>query len=83
MVAFTRRFDFKDQPKKFSLVEKALSDQVYEIGKASEEKSIRWLRNYADYLTPQTGVLSGDTGAMAGTWLRNVILTSSCCCCSF
>jgi hypothetical protein len=74
LVAFTRRFDFKDQPKKFSLVEKALSDQVYEIGKASEEKSIRWLRNYADYLTPQTGVLSGDTGAMAGTWLRNVIL---------
>jgi hypothetical protein len=74
LVAFTRRFDFKDKPRKFEEIEKALSEQTYEVGKPSEEKAIRWLRNYADYLTPQTGILSGDTGAMAGTWLRNVIL---------
>ncbi len=61
-------------PSDFSPVEQALGNHTYEIGKPAEPAAIRWLRQYADYLTPQVGWLSPDTGAMVGTWLRNVIL---------
>ena len=74
LAALTQRLTSNDHPRKFEKVEKALGEHTYEVGRPAEEPAIRWLRNYADYLTPQAGLLSGDTGAMFGTWLRNVIL---------
>ncbi len=58
----------------FSEVEQSLRQQTYQVGGRAEGNAIHWLRKYADYLTPQMGLLSADTGAMVGTWLRNVIL---------
>jgi len=39
-----------------------------------EARPIRRLREYSNYLTPRTGVLSMDTWAMVGTVLRNMLL---------
>jgi hypothetical protein len=61
-------------PNDFSAVETALKQPTYQTGKLAECSAIHWLRKYADYLTPQMGVLSPDTAAAVGTWLRNVIL---------
>ena len=71
LAALTLRLD---TPQDFTPVEHILSPQTYEIGQPAECSSIHWLRKYADYLTPQMGLLSPDTGAAVGTWLRNVIL---------
>jgi hypothetical protein len=35
------------------------------------------LRLYSNYLTPHAGVISGDTWAMVGTWMRNTILNQT------
>ena len=35
---------------------------------------IRFLRNYSNYLTPQTGFLSADTWTLVNIWLRNTFL---------
>jgi hypothetical protein len=35
---------------------------------------IRWLRRYSNYLTPQKGLLSGDTWVAFAIWLRNTLL---------
>ena len=63
-----------DPPGKFTPVEEALCRKQYKIGEPAEYAPVHWLRNYANYLTPQTGLFSADAGAMVGTWLRNVIL---------
>ena len=41
---------------------------------ANEPEQIRFLRNYSNYLTPKTGLLSTDTLAGIATYLRNFIL---------
>jgi Patatin-like phospholipase len=35
---------------------------------------VRFLRQFSNYLTPETGLLSRDTWAMASIWLRNTLL---------
>ena len=39
-----------------------------------EPDEIRHLREYSNYLSPRLGILSGDTWAVIGTYLRNVSL---------
>jgi hypothetical protein len=58
-------------------VEKTLKPCKYEPNRRSEPSVVHWLRLYSNYLTPHTGVVSGDTWAMLGTWLRNVILNQT------
>jgi hypothetical protein len=36
--------------------------------------SDRWLRSYSNYLTPQLGLMSADTWAIAAVYLRNLVL---------
>lgn len=45
--------------------------------KASEDKSIEFLRQYSNYLTPRKGPLSIDTLAAVATYVRNVIIIQS------
>jgi hypothetical protein len=47
---------------------------------ASQPEPIRWLRRYSNYLTPQLGMLSGDTWVMVATWLRNTLLNQAILC---
>src|SRR5271165_1468966 len=61
----------------FDGVEKALSPQKYEPDRRPEPTVLHWLRLYSNYLTPHTGVASGDTWAMLGTWMRNVFLNQT------
>jgi hypothetical protein len=42
---------------------------------APEPPPLRHLRSYSNYLTPRLGLLSADTWALAGTYLRNLSLT--------
>jgi glycerophosphoryl diester phosphodiesterase len=37
-------------------------------------RSIRYLREFSNYLTPRTGFLSADTWTMVGIYLRNAVL---------
>lgn len=39
-----------------------------------EIEPVRHLREYSNYLTPQLGLLSGDTWAMAASYVRNLLL---------
>lgn len=39
-----------------------------------EHGAIRFLRRYSNYLTPKLGVFSGDTWALLGIYVRNVLL---------
>src|SRR5260370_41883425 len=64
----------KETGKSFDEVEAALSPRTYEPDRRSEPPVLHWLRLYSNYLTPQKGVISGDTWAMLGTWMRNVLL---------
>lgn len=61
----------------FADVQSALSPHKYEADRRSEPPVLHWLRLYSNYLTPHTGVVSGDTWAMLGTWMRNVILNQT------
>jgi predicted acylesterase/phospholipase RssA len=74
LAALTRRLTAPMAVPSFGEVEKALSPCRYEQDRRSETPVVHWLRLYSNYLTPHTGVVSGDTWAMIGTWLRNVIL---------
>jgi hypothetical protein len=74
LAALTRRLTAPMAVPSFGEVEKALSPCRYEPDRRSEAPVVHWLRLYSNYLTPHTGVVSGDTWAMIGTWLRNVIL---------
>lgn len=42
--------------------------------KEPEIKPVQFLRSYSNYLTPQLGLFSGDTWAMVGSYLRNLLL---------
>ncbi len=77
LAALTRRF-LKAQPgSSFLDVESALIPVKREADGREERTFLRWLRLYSNYLTPHTGLLSGDTWAMIGTWLRNVFLNQT------
>ena len=76
LAALTRRLCSQSQPS-FLEVEKALSPHKYEPDKLSEPHVLHWLRLYSNYLTPHKGAISGDTWAMLGTWLRNVLLNQT------
>jgi len=43
-------------------------------GPDNEPASIGWLRSYSNYLTPQLGLMSADTWAIAAVYLRNLVL---------
>lgn len=60
-----------DPAASFETVVKALAD---EEPPAREPYQIRFLRDYSNYLTPRVGVLSVDTWAIVGTYLRNLFL---------
>lgn len=38
------------------------------------EKAIRWLRSYSNYLTPKTGLFTGDTLSALAQWMANTLL---------
>ena len=40
----------------------------------SHPEPIRWLRRYANYLTPERGLFTADTWVLIAIWLRNTIL---------
>ncbi|HSZ03513.1 MAG TPA: patatin-like phospholipase family protein [Terriglobales bacterium] len=74
LAAFTHRLLNTLPNSSFRDVEKALVPGKRQPGGREERTFLRWLRLYSNYLTPHTGLLSGDTWAMLGTWLRNVFL---------
>ncbi|HEX6086632.1 MAG TPA: patatin-like phospholipase family protein [Thermoanaerobaculia bacterium] len=41
---------------------------------APEIEPLTWLRRFSNYLTPKLGLLSGDTWAFTGSYLRNLLL---------
>ncbi len=43
-------------------------------GADTEPAPITWLRSYSNYLTPQLGLMSADTWAIAAVYLRNLVL---------
>lgn len=61
----------------FNDVQEALSPHKYAVDRRSEPSVVHWLRLYSNYLTPHTGLFSGDTWAMLGTWMRNTILNQT------
>ena len=77
LAALTRRLTAPMAVPLFSEVEKALCPSKATPDRRSETSVVHWLRLYSNYLTPNTGVVSGDTWAMLGTWLRNVILNQT------
>jgi hypothetical protein len=40
-------------------------------------RQIQWLRRYSNYLTPQVGLLTGDTWSAIAIWIRNVSLNQT------
>ena len=74
LAGLTHRLTAGMEKPSFEIVEKTLTPCKYEPDRRSEPPVVHWLRLYSNYLTPHTGAISGDTWAMAGTWLRNVIL---------
>jgi hypothetical protein len=77
LAAVTRRFLVALPGSSFRDVERALIPVRRELNGREERTFLRWLRLYSNYLTPHTGLLSGDTWAMIGTWLRNVFLNQT------
>ncbi len=77
LAATTRRHLESVPGSTFQDVEKALVPGKREPGAREESTFLHWLRLYSNYLTPHTGMLSGDTWAMVGTWTRNVFLNQT------
>lgn len=61
----------------FADVQNALTPHKYAVNQRSEPPVVHWLRLYSNYLTPHTGLVSGDTWAMLGTWMRNTMLNQT------
>jgi hypothetical protein len=77
LAAVTHRF-LETQPEKtFADVEAALKPEEYKPTKRRERSFLHWLRMYSNYLTPNSGLISGDTWAMIGTWTRNCFLNQT------
>ncbi len=82
LAAFTKRFtdstkDASGAKYSFADVEAALSPGKYQAEDRSEPGVLHWLRLYSNYLTPHSGLISGDTWAMLGTWMRNTVLNQT------
>ena len=77
LAAVTLRFLCTMPNSSYEDVERSLIPGKREPGGREERTFLRWLRLYSNYLTPHTGLLSGDTWAMIGTWLRNVFLNQT------
>jgi predicted acylesterase/phospholipase RssA len=77
LAALTRRLLQTVPNSKFRDVEQALIPVRRQLDGREERTFLRWLRLYSNYLTPHSGLLSGDTWAMIGTWLRNVFLNQT------
>ncbi len=77
LAALTLRFLKAHPGWSFQEVEKALIPVKRQLDGREERTFLRWLRLYSNYLTPHTGLFSGDTWAMIGTWLRNVFLNQT------
>jgi hypothetical protein len=54
-------------------VEKKLKP-LPDSGQPCHPEPIRWLRKYSNYLTPQKGLLTGDTWVAVAIWFRNTFL---------
>jgi hypothetical protein len=74
LAAVTRRLMATVPGATFANVEQALAPSKYEPNKRNEPTFLHWLRMYSSYLTPRKGLVSGDTWAAVGTWMRNVFL---------
>ena len=61
----------------FELVEKRLIPLPQPDNPGDHPEPIRWLRRYSNYLTPENGLLSGDTWVAIATWLRNTALNQA------
>ena len=77
LAGLTHRATAKMEEPSFDVVEDILTPCKYEPNRRNEPPVVHWLRLYSNYLTPHTGVVSGDTWAMIGTWLRNVVLNQA------
>ena len=55
-------------------VQRKLAPAAYEPQNVTEASEVRFLRNYSNYLTPRTGVLSADFWAFLASYLRNTLL---------
>jgi kumamolisin len=55
-------------------VEEKLATAAYEPQNVTEASEVRFLRNYSNYLTPRTGLLSADFWAFVASYLRNTLL---------
>ena len=55
-------------------IEERLNQKHPKIGDVAEPEEVHMLRKYSNYLTPQLGMLSGDTLAFVGNYLRNLLL---------
>jgi hypothetical protein len=74
LAGVTRRFLDSGPGATFADVEQSLIPEAFETDQRRERSFLHWLRQYSNYLTPHKGLISGDTWAMLGTWLRNVFL---------
>ena len=61
----------------FDQVEKRLIPLPEPDNPGDHPEPIRWLRRYSNYLTPENGLLSGDTWVAIATWLRNTVLNQA------
>lgn len=61
----------------FADIEAALVPKKFNADQREEPAFVHWLRLYSNYLTPHSGLISGDTWAAVGTWLRNVFLNQT------
>lgn len=66
---------YHDDSRSIDSVQTKIKDSLDE--KKPEANSVKFLRNYSNYLTPKTGLLSMDTLTAISTYLRNLILTQS------
>jgi hypothetical protein len=55
-------------------VEEELTKSVAPKAGEREPREVTYLRQYANYLTPEVGLLSADTWALLGTYVRNGVL---------
>lgn len=77
LAAVTKRYLAKVPGSSFQDVEKALVPEKYAPGERHERSFLHWLRLYSNYLTPHSGLISGDTWAAIGTWVRNCFLNQT------
>lgn len=58
-------------------VEERLRTEPLSEPDALSVRAVRFLREYSNYLTPQSGVFTADTWTMLAIWLRNTMLNQA------